>query len=111
MGLWKFLKGLFGSKEAEDCGCDTPVSCPTPEVCEVEVPTIEVVEPKKVVVEVPVQAEETKVTAKEIKAKRRRPTKKTEEVKEVVATEEAVVKAKPRRRRKPKAKPENGDQA
>ena len=112
MGLWKFLKGLFGSKEAEDCGCDTPGSCPTPEVCEVEVPTVEVVETKKeVVVEVPVQAEETKVTAKEIKAKRRRPAKKTEEVKEVVATEEAVVKAKPRRRRKPKAKPENGDQA
>jgi hypothetical protein len=117
MGLWKFLKGLFGSKETEDCGCDTPGSCPTPEVCEVEVPTVEVVETKKEVVvevptvEVPVQAEETKVTAKEIKAKRRRPAKKTEEVKEVVATEEPVVKAKPRRRRKPKAKPENGDQA
>ena len=113
MGLWKFFKGLFGSKETEDCGCDTPGSCPTPEVCEVEVPTVEVVETKKeVVVEVPVvKAEETKVTAKEIKAKRRRPAKKTEEVKEVVATEEAVVKAKPRRRRKPKAKPENGEQA
>jgi len=112
MGLWKFLKGLFGSKETEDCGCDTTESCPTPEVCEVEVPTVEVVETKKeVVVEVPVQAEETKVTAKEIKAKRRRPAKKTEEVKDAVATEEPVVKAKPRRRRKPKAKPENGDQA
>jgi hypothetical protein len=111
MGLWKFLKGIFGAKETEDCGCDTPESCPTPEVCEVEVPVVKAVETKKEVVkqEVPVKAEETKVTAKEIKAKRRRPAKKTEEVKEAVATE--VVKAKPRRRRKPKAKPENGDQA
>lgn len=112
MGLWKFFKGLFGSNETEDCGCDTPESCPTPEVCEVEVPAVKAEETKKeVVVEVPVKAEETKVTAKEIKAKRRRPAKKTEEVKEAVVTEEAVVKAKPRRRRKPKAKPENGDQA
>jgi len=112
MGLWKFLKGIFGAKETVDCGCDTPESCPTPEVCEVEVPVVKAVETKKeVVVEVPVQAEETKVTAKEIKAKRKRPAKKTEEVKEEVATEATEKKAKPRRRRKPKAKPENGDQA
>ena len=52
MGLIKFFKELFGGKNAEDCGCDTPESCPTPEVCEVEVPAVEVVETKEV--EVPV---------------------------------------------------------
>ena len=55
---------------------------------------------------------ETKVTAKEIKAKRTPAIKKTEVKAEEVSTEVvAEKKAKPRRRRKPKAKPENGDQA
>lgn len=112
MGLIKFFQELFGGKKAEVCEVEVPTA-KVVETKKVEVPTAKVAETKKEVVkqEVPVQAEETKVTAKEIKAKRRRPAKKTEEVKEVVATEEAVVKAKPRRRRKPKAKPENGDQA
>lgn len=82
MGLWKFLKGIFGAKETVDCGCDTPESCPTPEVCEVEVPVVKAVETKKeVVVEVPVQAEETKVTAKEIKAKEKDLLKKLKKLK------------------------------
>jgi hypothetical protein len=106
MGLWKFLKGIFGAKETE--------TCPTPEV---KVPVVKAEEIKKEVVkevkqEVPVQAEETKVTAKEIKAKRTPAIKKTEVKAEEVSTEVvAEKKAKPRRRRKPKAKPENGDQA
>lgn len=102
MGLFKFLKGIFGVKETE--------TCPTSEV---KVPATKAVEIKKEVAkEVPVQAVVNKVTAKEIKAKKT-PATKSEEVKvEEVSTEVvAEKKAKPRRRRKPKAKPENGDQA
>lgn len=121
MGLWKFLKGLFGGNKAEDCGCDNPESCKTPEVCDVEVPTVEVVETKlevqaEVVTEkVETEKVEEKVTAKEIKAKSRtRKPRAKKEVKEVAAETEVKEEkkaSKPRRRRKPKAKPENGDQA
>ena len=144
MGLIKFFKELFGGKKAEDCGCDTPGSCPTPEVCEVEVPTVEVVETK---VEVPtVEVVETKVPVKteEPKKQVRRRSKAKTEKKEVeviseklaeVATEKKVTakdikgkakkksehpidapvaevapekKSKPRRRRKPKPKTDEG---
>ena len=131
MGLIKFFKELFGGKKAEDCGCDTPGSCPTPEVCEVEVPTVEVVETK---VEVPVVkteepkkqvrrrskaktekkeveviseklaevATEKKVTAKDIKGKAK---KKSEFPIDAPVVEVAPEKkSKPRRRRKPKPK-------
>ena len=131
MGLIKFFKELFGGKKAEDCGCDTPGSCPTPEVCEVEVPTVEVVETK---VEVPVVkteepkkqvrrrskaktekkeveviseklaevATEKKVTAKDIKGKAK---KKSEfPIEAPVAEVAPEKKSKPRRRRKPKPK-------
>ncbi len=131
MGLIKFFKELFGGKKAEDCGCDTPGSCPTPEVCEVEVPTVEVVETK---VEVPVVkteepkkqvrrrskaktekkeveviseklaevATEKKVTAKDIKGKAK---KKSEfPIEAPVAEVTPEKKSKPRRRRKPKPK-------
>jgi hypothetical protein len=134
MGLIKFFKELFGGKKAEDCGCDTPESCPTPEVCEVlEVPTVEVVETKEV--EVPVVTEEPKkqvrrrtkaktekkevkviseklaevatekkVTAKDIKGK-----KKSEFPIETPVSEVAPEKkSKPRRRRKPKPKTDEG---
>ena len=122
MGLIKFLKGLFGSKKVEDCGCDTPASCPTPEVCKVEVPTeevvyaepvVEVVEVKKQTIaktekkEVKVISEklakvaDKKVTAKEIKNKSEFPI--TSEVTEVLPE-----KKKPRRRRKPKPKTDEG---
>ena len=134
MGLIKFFKELFGGKKAEDCGCDTPESCPTPEVCEVEVPTVEVVETKEV--EVPVVkteepkkqvrrkskaktekkeveviseklaevATDKKVTAKDIKGK-----KKSEFPIEVpVAEVGPEKKSKPRRRRKPKPKTDEG---
>ena len=148
MGLIKFFKELFGGKKVEDCdtcGCDTPESSPTPEVCEVvevptevvetkEVPTQEVVETKEVEVPV-VKTEETKKPA------RRRSKAKTEkkEVKVIseklaeVATEKKVTakdikgkkksefpidapvaevapekKSKPRRRRKPKPKTDEG---
>ena len=146
MGLIKFFKELFGGKKAEDCGCDTPGSCPTPEVCEVEVPTVEVVETK---VEVPtVEVVETKevpvVKTEEPKKQVRRRSKAKTEKKEVnaiseklaeVATEKKVTakdikgkakkksefpieapvaevapekKSKPRRRRKPKPKTDEG---
>jgi len=128
MGLWKFFKELIGGNQTEDCGCDNTESCKTPEVCDVEVPTIKVEETKTPVMEnkLEVQAEvvtekveaekvEEKVTAKEIKAKSRtRKPKAKKEVKEVVAETEVKEEkkaSKPRRRRKPKAKPENGDQA
>lgn len=134
MGLWKFFKELFGGKKAEDCGC-TPGSCPTPEVCEVEVPTVEVVETK---VEVPVVkteepkkqvrrrsktktekkevkviseklaevATEKKVTAKDIKGKAK---KKSEFLIEAPVAEVAPEKkSKPRRRRKQKPKTDEG---
>ena len=134
MGLIKFFKELFGGKKVEDCGCDTPESCPTPEVCEVEVPTVEVVETKEV--EVPVVkteepkkqvrrkskaktekkeieviseklaevATDKKVTAKDIKGK-----KKSEFPIEAPAAEVAPEKkSKPRRRRKPKPKTDEG---
>jgi len=133
MGLWKFLKGIFGANKVEDCGCDDQ-SCATPEVCEVEVPTVEVVETKAPIVEqapvvetklevpaevvtekVETEKVEEKVTAKEIKAKSRtRKPRAKKEVKEVVAETEVKEEkkaSKPRRRRKPKAKPENGYQA
>jgi hypothetical protein len=143
MGLIKFFKELFGGKKAEDCGCDTPGSCPTPEVCEVEVPAVEVVETK---VEVPtVEVVETKevpvVKTEEPKKQVRRRSKAKTEKKEVeviseklaeVATEKKVTakdikgkkksefpiapvaevtpekKSKPRRRRKPKPKTDEG---
>ena len=134
MGLIKFFKELFGGKKAEDCGCDTPESCPTPEVCEVEVPTVEVVETKEV--EVPVVkteepkkqvrrkskaktekkeveviseklaevATDKKVTAKDIKGK-----KKSEfPIEAPVAEVAPEKKSKPRRRRKPKPKTDEG---
>ena len=131
MGLIKFFKELFGGKKAEDCGCDTPGSCPTPEVCEVEVPTVEVVETK---VEVPVVkteepkkqvrrrskaktekkeveviseklaevATEKKVTAKDIKGKAKK--KSEHPIDAPVAEVAPEKKSKPRRRRKPKPK-------
>jgi hypothetical protein len=134
MGLIKFFKELFGGKKAEDCGCDTPESCPTPEVCEVEVPAVEAVETKEVEVPV-VKAEETKkparrrskaktekkeveviseklaevatdkkVTAKDIKGK-----KKSEfPIEAPVAEVAPEKKSKPRRRRKPKPKTDEG---
>jgi hypothetical protein len=125
MGLIKFFKELFGGKKTEDCGCDTPESCPTPEVCEVEVQTVKVVETK---VEVPVvETEEpkkearvraekkevkvisekleevAKVTAKDIKGK-----KKSEFPIETSVSEVVPDKKKPRRRRKPKPKTDEG---
>jgi hypothetical protein len=130
MGLIKFFKELFGSKKSEVC----EVEVPAVEVVEtkVEVPAVEVVETK---VEVPVvKTEETKkparrrskaktekkeveviseklaevatekVTAKDIKGK-----KKSEfPIEAPVAEVAPEKKSKPRRRRKPKPKTDEG---
>lgn len=90
MSILKAILSIFSKKKEEAkveecCGKQSPC-CKTfaePEVVE---------EPK---------AEEVKVTAKEVKAKAKKP--KAPKVEEV-ASEEAVEKKKPRRRRKPKPK-------
>jgi hypothetical protein len=130
MGLIKFFKELFGGKKTEDC-VDTHESCSTPEV-QVEVPAVEVVETK---VEVPVvKTEETKKPARR-RSKAKTEKKEVEVISEKlaeVATDKKVTakdikgkksefpidatvaevapekKSKPRRRRKPKPKTDEG---
>ena len=119
MGFIKFFKELFGSKKTKDC-CNTPESCSTPEVCKVEVLTevptkveVPTVEPKakvekkevNVISEKLAEVADKKVTVKDIKGK-----KKSEfPIEAPVAEVTPEKKSKPRRRRKPKPKNDEGN--
>jgi hypothetical protein len=130
MGLIKFFKELFGGKKTEVCEVEVPtvevvetkeVEVPTAEVVETKVPVVKTEEPKRQVrrrskaktdkKEVEVISEklaevatEKKVTAKDIKGK-----KKSEHPIDAPVVEVAPEKkSKPRRRRKPKPKTDEG---
>lgn len=99
MGLRSFWNSLWKNDTVvTEPTCEVDCKC-EPDTCEKEVPTVEVVETKKEE-EIIGERLAEKVTAKEIKAKRK-PVKK-----EVEAPAVEKKATKPRRRRKPKTKPD-----